>query len=95
VTGLTVFLIAGINTLLGSKKAFIIISRTQGKPLIAKKVENREAFDLYHNLGLDYFQEYFFCRPEIIFLRVFEPSSLAIIQTKRNFESICMYERTV
>lgn len=34
--------------------------------LLAEKVETAEEFQLCHELGFDYFQGYFFCRPSII-----------------------------
>ncbi len=34
--------------------------------LLAEKVETQEVFDLCKNLGFDYFQGYFLCRPNVI-----------------------------
>jgi len=39
---------------------------TIGIPLVAEKVETREAFEQARDMGYSYFQGYFFCRPRII-----------------------------
>jgi EAL and modified HD-GYP domain-containing signal transduction protein len=54
--------------------------------IIAEKVETREQFQLCQDAGFDYFQGYFFCRPDIIRRRSVPVSRLATIQliTKLN-----------
>ena len=38
----------------------------QGKKTLAEKVENSEEFKTYKEMGVDYFQGYFLCRPKLI-----------------------------
>ena len=40
--------------------------RNWGIPLIAEKVETREQFETAKRMGYEYFQGYFFCRPEMV-----------------------------
>jgi len=40
--------------------------RTRGVPTIAEKVETDQQFQICRELGYDYFQGYFFCRPQIV-----------------------------
>ena len=48
--------------------------------LLAEKVETQEEFELTKNLGFDYFQGYFFCRPEIVSAKKVPDSKLAILR---------------
>ena len=48
--------------------------------LVAEKVETPEEYELCRLLGFDFFQGFFFCRPEIVPLRKFETSRLVILQ---------------
>jgi len=54
--------------------------------LIAEKVETREQFQFCRELGFDYFQGYFFCRPELVAARRLPVNRLAAIRliTKLN-----------
>ena len=40
--------------------------RNWGIPLIAEKVETKEQFEAAKSMGFEYFQGYFFCRPEMV-----------------------------
>ena len=40
--------------------------RKKGKKLLAEKVESHEEFEFCKSLGFDYYQGYFFCRPEVV-----------------------------
>jgi c-di-GMP phosphodiesterase len=40
--------------------------RREGLALLAEKVETREVFEFCRELGFDYFQGYFLCRPNIV-----------------------------
>lgn len=42
-----------------------LCGNTKGK-LVAEKVETHEEFELYKELGFDYFQGYFLCRPHVM-----------------------------
>ncbi len=46
---------------------------------IAEKVETREMFDLCRNSGIQYFQGYYFARPENLASRSIEPDQLAVL----------------
>jgi len=49
-------------------------------PLLAEKVETLHTFALCNKLGFDYFQGYFFCRPNIVKGKHTPSSKLAILQ---------------
>ncbi|MCB9832744.1 MAG: HDOD domain-containing protein [Planctomycetes bacterium] len=40
--------------------------RALGKRMLAEKIETHEEYQLCHDLGFDYFQGYFLCRPQVI-----------------------------
>jgi len=48
--------------------------------LLAEKVETQEEFEQTKKLGFDYFQGYFFCRPDIVSARKVPDSKLAILR---------------
>jgi len=48
--------------------------------LLAEKVETQEEFELTKSLGFDYFQGYFFCRPDVVSGKKIPNSKLAILQ---------------
>jgi EAL and modified HD-GYP domain-containing signal transduction protein len=62
--------------------------------LIAEKVETREDFQFCRDLGFDYFQGYFFCRPELVTSHRLPVNRLATIRliTKLNNPDIKMKE---
>ncbi|MBB5021329.1 EAL and HDOD domain-containing protein [Desulfurispira natronophila] len=47
--------------------------------LLAEKVETHEEFEVCRNLGFQYFQGYYFARPQIIQQKSLEPSKVAIM----------------
>lgn len=47
--------------------------------LLAEKVESQEIFEWCKNLGFDYFQGYFFCKPKIIEGKRIPPNQIAIL----------------
>ncbi|MDP3450998.1 MAG: EAL domain-containing protein, partial [Anaerolineaceae bacterium] len=49
--------------------------------VLAEKVETMEEFKLCHNLGVDYFQGYFLCRPNIIHDKKMDSSRVVIMRT--------------
>jgi EAL and modified HD-GYP domain-containing signal transduction protein len=51
-----------------------------GVPLLAEKVETLDSFALCNKLGFDFFQGYFFCRPNIVKGKHTPSSKLAIMQ---------------
>jgi len=53
--------------------------RSHPAKLLAEKVETKEEFEQAKNLGFDYFQGYFFCRPEIVRGKKVPDSKLAIL----------------
>jgi c-di-GMP-related signal transduction protein len=44
----------------------VVLLRQYDVKLLAEKVETQDDFKYYRDLGFDYFQGYFFCRPEVI-----------------------------
>ena len=54
--------------------------RSYPAKLLAEKVETEEEFEQARRLGFDYFQGYFFCRPDIVHGRKIPDSKLAILQ---------------
>jgi EAL and modified HD-GYP domain-containing signal transduction protein len=62
--------------------------------LVAEKVETREQFQMCRELGFDYFQGYFFCRPELVASKRLPVNRLATIRliTKLNNPDIKMKE---
>ncbi len=47
--------------------------------LLAEKVETQEEFELCKELGFDYFQGYFFCKPKIVEGKRIPPNQIAIL----------------
>jgi EAL and modified HD-GYP domain-containing signal transduction protein len=62
--------------------------------LIAEKVETREQFQMCRDIGFDYFQGYFFCKPELVRANRLPVNRLATIRliTKLNNPEIRMKE---
>jgi EAL and modified HD-GYP domain-containing signal transduction protein len=48
--------------------------------LVAEKIETMEEFERYRDMGFDYFQGYFFARPEIIKQKKLPTSKLSLIE---------------
>lgn len=48
--------------------------------LVAERIETYEEFHKFKNMGFDYFQGYFFARPEIVRHRKLGPSSLTMME---------------
>ena len=48
--------------------------------LVAEKIETMEEFEKYRDMGFDYFQGYFFARPEIIKQKKLPTSKLSLIE---------------
>jgi len=63
-------------------KAAIFINRLKGSKIkfLAEKVETYEEFEQAKNAGFDYFQGYFFSKPEIIQQKALEPTFLTVVQ---------------
>jgi len=53
--------------------------RGHGCRLLAEKVESREAFDRLRELGVDYFQGYFFAQPRVIRGRQLQPAQVNLV----------------
>ncbi len=51
-----------------------------GKKLLAEKVETREQYQICMDLGVDYFQGYYFAKPIVMSGRKLSPSQLAIVE---------------
>lgn len=59
-----------------------ILSRLSGSPvkLLAEKVETYEEYEKYMKMGFDYFQGYFFSKPQIMMARDISPGKLLLLQ---------------
>jgi EAL and modified HD-GYP domain-containing signal transduction protein len=55
--------------------------------ILAEKVETQEQFDKYKALGCDYFQGYFFARPDIIENKSIDPAQLLILRLIRHVQN--------
>ncbi|MBA3074047.1 MAG: EAL domain-containing protein, partial [Anaerolineae bacterium] len=55
--------------------------KEQGFLVLAEKVETIEEFKLCYHLGVDYFQGYFLCKPNIIHGKKMDSSRMVIIRT--------------
>jgi len=51
-----------------------------GVKLVAERIETHEQFEQYKRLGFDYFQGYFFARPEVIRQKKLPTSKLSLIE---------------
>jgi EAL and modified HD-GYP domain-containing signal transduction protein len=54
--------------------------QSQGKQLLAEKVETRAEFDACLALGFDYFQGYYFAKPAVLSGKTLTPSQATILQ---------------
>ncbi len=55
-------------------------ARKLGIELLAEKVEKREQFEQYKKLGFEYFQGYYFARPDNVSVKAFNPTQATVIQ---------------
>lgn len=64
------------------EKAQLFIDRLSGSGIqfLAEKVETHEEFDQAKKVGFDYFQGYFFSKPEMIQRKSLEPSFMTVVQ---------------
>jgi EAL and modified HD-GYP domain-containing signal transduction protein len=72
----------------------LAVARKHSAQLIAKKVETREQFNTCKVLGFDYFQGYFFCRPQLVEGRRLPVNRLATVRliTKVNNPNVSVKE---
>lgn len=54
--------------------------RRKRKKLLAEKVETQSEFEFCQSLGFDYYQGYFFCRPEVLTLKALPSNKLQILK---------------
>lgn len=57
-----------------------VLRREHRVQLVAEKVETQEEFDFCRDLGFDYFQGYFLCRPNVVQGRATPPNRLAALR---------------
>ncbi len=55
------------------------VLRGKGKKLLAEKIESHAEFKFCQSLGFDYYQGYFFCRPEVLTLKAMPANKLQIL----------------
>ncbi len=55
-------------------------TRRHKAKLLAEKVEKREQFEQYKKLGIEFFQGYYFARPENVSAKVVNPTQATVIQ---------------
>lgn len=56
------------------------VARQHGIKLLAEKVEKREQFEQYKKLDFEYFQGYYFARPEHVSAKVVNPTQATVLQ---------------
>ncbi len=56
------------------------LKRSFSGQFIAEKVESREMFELCRNSGIQYFQGYYFARPENLANKAIQPGQLAVLE---------------
>ncbi len=61
-------------------KEHIEIIRNYGVKLLAEKVETQEDFERYRELGFNYFQGFFFCKPKMVSQKRVPMNQLALTQ---------------
>lgn len=54
--------------------------RGKGKKLLAEKIENHAEFEFCQSLCFDYYQGYFFCRPEVLTLKSMPSNKLQVLK---------------
>lgn len=54
--------------------------KAKGIKLVAERIETQEEFDTFRSLGFDYFQGYFFAKPEIIKHRQLSSNKLSMLE---------------
>jgi EAL and modified HD-GYP domain-containing signal transduction protein len=60
--------------------ATVKAARQHGLKLLAEKVEKREQFERYKQLGFELFQGYYFARPENLSAKVVNPTQATVLQ---------------
>ena len=66
---------------------FLALFKRFNLKILAEKVETQEQFDTYKALGCDYFQGYFFARPDIIENKAIDPAQLLILRLIRHLQN--------
>jgi EAL and modified HD-GYP domain-containing signal transduction protein len=56
-----------------------IVKRHQNIKLLAEKIETYEEFEHATEMGFDYFQGYFFCKPEMLSRQSLNPSTISLV----------------
>jgi EAL and modified HD-GYP domain-containing signal transduction protein len=59
---------------------YATLLKHQGVKMLAEKVETHEAYERCRELGFDYFQGYFFCKPRIVQGRYIPSNRLALLE---------------
>lgn len=54
--------------------------RGKGKKLLAEKIETHAEYEFCQSLGFDYYQGYFFCRPEVLTLKAMPANKLQVLK---------------
>ena len=54
--------------------------RGKGKKLLAEKIENHAEYEFCQSLCFDYYQGYFFCRPEVLTLKAMPANKLQVLK---------------
>lgn len=65
---------------------FLALFKRFNLKILAEKVETKEQFDKYKALGCDYFQGYFFAKPDIIENRRLNPEQILILHLIRHLQ---------
>jgi len=66
-----------------------VLRRFKGK-LLAEKVETHEDYELAYALGFDYFQGYFFCKPDVLNCKTMADSKVSVLRALQQIMSTTM-----
>jgi len=66
-----------------------VLRRFEGK-LLAEKVETHEDYERAYALGFDYFQGYFFCKPDVLNSKTMSDSKISVLRALQQIMSATM-----
>jgi EAL and modified HD-GYP domain-containing signal transduction protein len=68
-----------VNHSLKEISEIVLKAKKARKVIVAEKVETIEQFENFKKLGFDFFQGYFFCKPQIMSAKISNPATLTLI----------------
>jgi c-di-GMP-related signal transduction protein len=70
------------------QERLVALYQPRGIAMLAEKVETREEFEWAVNLGYDYFQGYFFARPDVVSQKEIHPVVVTCLQLLRQLQNL-------